>query len=99
MTLFDDAIPAVVQWPEPVDQPADDREPPDGHFEQQFAEHHDARADGLTVISDHAQGHRLLALLGRRPGSQWWLPGTNLVAPLSSVNSSSGHIVLTTTGG
>ena len=36
---------------------------------------------------------------GWRPGSQRWLPGTNLVAPFSSVNSSSGHMVLTTTGG
>jgi len=36
---------------------------------------------------------------GWRPGSHWWLPGTYLVAPFSSVNSSSGHMVLTTTGG
>ena len=32
----------------------------------------------------------------RRPR---WLPGMNRVAPLASVNSSSGHMVLTTTGG
>ena len=36
---------------------------------------------------------------GCRPGSQRWLPATSLVAPLSSVNSSSGHMVLITTGG
>nr|WP_242473338.1 hypothetical protein [Blastococcus sp. TML/M2B] len=32
-----------------------------------------------------------------RPASQRWLPGTNRVAPFSTVKSSSGHIVLTTT--
>ena len=39
------------------------------------------------------------AAAGWRPGGQAWLPATSRVAPLAAVNSSSGHIVLTTTGG
>ena len=52
-----------------------------------------AEPGDITACSTGSSG------VGRRPGSHLWLPGMNRVAPFSSVNGSSGHIVLTTSGG
>ena len=52
-----------------------------------------AEPGDITAVSTGSSGP------GCRPGSHRWLPGMNLVAPFCSVNSSSGHMVLTTSGG
>ena len=59
--VVDRAVLAVVQRPQPVDQPADDREPADDDLEQQLAPQHEPRADRLAVVANDAQADRLLA--------------------------------------
>ena len=56
----------------------------------------------LLGVLDQVLGHyQLSAPVGIciGPGSHRWLPGMNLVAPFWPVNSSSGHMVLITSGG